>query len=56
MHLSNQRADVDRDRRTTEMGLRGSPAPMPREEPTMPTNDSGGLHDLDGIPPAAPDS
>jgi hypothetical protein len=29
---------------------------MPREETTMPTNDGGGLHDLDSIPPAAPDS
>src|SRR5215831_17915922 len=52
MHLLNQRADVAADRRTTETGLRGSPAPMPREETTMPTNDGGGLYDLDGIRPA----
>ena len=56
MHRLNQRADVNGDRRTTEAGLRGSPAPMPREETTMPTNDGGGLHDLDSIPPAAPDA
>ena len=56
MHPSDQRADVDGDRRTTETGLRRSPTPMPREEPTMPANDGGGLHDLHGIPPAAPDA
>jgi hypothetical protein len=56
MHLLNQRADVSRDRRTTETGLAGSPAPVPREGTAMPTDNGGGLHDLDGIPPSAPHS
>ena len=56
MHLADQRADVIGDRRSPGTGLRGTPAPMPGEEATMPGDDGGGLHDLHGIPPAAPHS
>jgi hypothetical protein len=56
MHLLDQRADVNCDRRATETGLRGTPAPMPGERAAMPTDDDGGLHDLYGAPPAAPNS
>ena len=56
MDLADQHADVNGDRRPTETGRPGSPAPMPREQTTMPTNDGGGLHDLHGIPPAAPNA
>ena len=56
MHLLDQRADVACDGRATKSGLRGTPAPLPGEEPTVPRDDGGGLHDLHGPPPAAPHS
>src|SRR6516162_3044968 len=54
MHLADQRADIISDWRSPRTALRGTPAPMPGEEATMPGDDGGGLHDLHGIPPAAP--
>ena len=56
MHLANQRADVNGDRRSTEPGLRGTPAPMRGEQAAMPGDNGGGFHDLHRLPPAGPDS
>ena len=56
MDLADQRADVISDRRSAQTGLRGTPAPLPGEEAAVPRDDGGGLHDLHGIPPAAPHS
>ena len=42
--------------RATTSGLRGTPAPLPGEEATVPRDDGGGFHDLHGPPPAAPHS
>jgi hypothetical protein len=53
-HRLDQRADVDGDWRSTETG--GTPAPLPGEQATMPSNDCGGFHDLHGFPPPAPRS
>ena len=54
--LLDQRADVGGDWRAIEPGSRGTPTPVPGEEAAMPRDDSSRLHDLHGLPPAAPDA
>ena len=56
MHLLDEGANVDWDRRSTATGLNRAPAPMPGEQAAMPRDDSSGFHDLHGTPPAAPHS
>ena len=56
MHFADQRADINGDRRPTEPGWRGTPAPMPRKQAAVPRDDGRGFDDPHGIPPAAPDS
>jgi hypothetical protein len=50
------RGDVACDGRATKLGLRGTPAPLPGEEATVPRDDGGGFHDLHRPSPAAPHS
>ena len=54
MHLADQGADVGSDWRPTVTSGTGTPAPMPGEQTTMPRDDRGGFHDLDGSSPAIP--
>ena len=56
MHFVDQRANVDWDRRATETGLGGTPAPVPGEQAAMPRDDRGGFRDLHRFSPAAPRS